>query len=336
MARYFVTGSTGFIGKELAVRLLKADNQVHILVRDKKKAEDLINVNTSVFEGNITDYTMVEKAMQGCSYVFHLAAHAKSFDEDPSVFDKININGTRNILEAALKNGILKVVFTSTAGTFDVTTDCEDANEQSQKPDEYFTDYTRTKREAEMLCDHYYKMGLNIVIVNPTRVFGHGLIGESNSITRILKLYCQGKWRIIPGSGNTYGNYVFVDDVVEGHLMAMAKGKPGDSYILGGENLTFNNLFASIKKASCRNYTLFHIPYPILWTGAAIMVAFARLFKRRPLISPAWVTRYLQHRRLTSKKAVEELGYRITPVEKGLKLTIKWLKDNELNDEKQP
>jgi len=328
MNKYFVSGGTGFIGIELIKKLIRSGNIVHLLVRDKNKTKIFNQSGITVFEGDITSYSEVDEAMQGCSHVFHLAAHAKPFAKDPAIFDRINIDGTRNILEAALKYGISKIVFTSTGGTFGTTSEFDDAFEESPKPETYFTDYARTKRVAEKICDEYIGKGLNIVTVYPTRVFGPGLLSESNGISKILKLYQKGKWRIIPGNGKTFGNYVYIDDVVNGHLQAMQKGKPGENYILGGENLTFDELFSIIKRISAKDYSLFHIPYPLLWALAAIMVSFARLFNRQPLISPGWVKRYLQHRRLSSLKATKELDYRITPVETGLSITLKWLNQN--------
>lgn len=333
MNKYFITGSTGFIGKELTKRLIKQGEHVHLLVRDRKKAEELIQPGVTIFTGDITNYSAVEEAIQGCSHVYHLAALAKPFSKDISAFDSINIDGTRNVLKAALKCGISKTVFTSTAGTFGTTSEFDDAIEESSKPETYFTDYARTKRVAEKLCDEYIGKGLNIVTVYPTRVFGPGLLSESNSISKILNLYQKGKWRIIPGNGKTFGNYVYIDDVINGHLQAMQKGKINEGYILGGENLTFAELFSTIKRVSGKNYELFHIPYPLLWMGSAIMVSFARLFNRQPLISPGWVKRYLQHRRLSSSKSIKDLDYRITPFETGLTRTLEWLNKNKTNHE---
>lgn len=335
MNKYFISGSTGFIGIELTKKLISEGNHLHLLVRDRKKIIEFNPANITVFEGDITVYDDVDNAMQGCNFVFHLAAHAKAFANDSSIFDHINIDGTRNILEAALKNKISKVVFTSTAGTFGTTSEFEDVTEESQKPEKYYTNYARTKRIAEKLCDDYISKGLNIVTVYPTRVFGPGLLSESNGISKILNLYKNGKWRVIPGNGKTYGNYVYIDDVVNGHMQAMLKGNSGSGYILGGENLTFDELFSAIQKVSQKKYKLFHISYPILWLASAIMVIIARIIKRQPLISPGWVKRYLQHRRLSSTKAINELGYRITPVESGLATTLKWLNNNEMHHGKQ-
>jgi NAD+-dependent farnesol dehydrogenase len=335
MNKYFVSGGTGFIGIELTKKLIGTGDHVHLLVRDKNKTKIFNQTGITVFEGDITSYSDVDEAMKGCSHVFHLAAHAKPFAKDPAIFDRINIDGTRNILEAALKYGITRVVFTSTAGTFGTTSEFDDVTEESEKPETYYTDYARTKRIAEKICDEYLGKGLNIITVYPTRVFGPGLLSESNGILKILKLYQKGKWRIIPGNGKTFGNYVYIDDVIYGHLLAMQKGKTNEGYILGGENLTFDELFSSIRRVSGKNYVLFHIPYPVLWMGSAIMVAFARLFNRQPLISPGWVKRYLQHRRLSSMKATNELDYQITPVQAGLVRTLEWLNQNEMKHGKQ-
>jgi farnesol dehydrogenase len=327
MERYFITGSTGFIGMELAKRLQNEGKSLHLLVRSLEKARGLQNPGTTIFQGDLTDSAAVSKAMYGCTHVFHLAAFAKPFASDPSVFIAINLDGTRHVLDAALKHGVKKVVFTSTAGTFGITSENEDADETSEKPTEYFTDYARTKRQAELLCNEYLKKGLSVVTLYPTRVFGPGIVNESNAVTKMLDLYQKGKWRIIPGNGKTFGNYVYVGDVVNGHIQAMEKGKSGEGYILGGENVTFDGLFRAMGEATGKKHVLFKIPYPILWFAALLLVGVAKLTGKPPLITPDWVRRYLQHRRLSAQKSINEIDYTITPLVKGFNITSSWLRN---------
>lgn len=325
MTRYFITGSTGLIGLALTRKLTESGCAMNLLVRSARKADSLVSDGISVFEGDVTDYTSVEKAMYGCTHVFHLAAFAKPYAKDPEIFDRVNVEGTRNVLEAALKNKIRKVVYTSTAGVFEITGPDDDANESSVKPEEYYTDYIRTKRAAEMVCGDYARKGLDIITTYPTRVFGPGIISDSNGIVRILKLYDKGRWRIIPGDGQTFGNYVYVGDVAGGLIKAMDHGKPGESYILGGENLSFNDLFQIMGAVTQKDYTLFHLPYPLLWTVTSLMVVVSRFLHKKVIISPGWVHRYLHHRRMSSQKALDEINYEITPVREGLKKTLEWL-----------
>lgn len=325
MERYFITGSTGLIGRALTELLSSHGKSLHLLVRSPSKLSFTNLEGVEVFQGDITDFDSVEKAIKGCSHVFHLAACATQFDKDPGVFDRVNVEGTRNVLLAAANNHIQKVVYTSTAGLFPVTSKTEDANEDSGKPVNFSTDYIRTKYLAEKVIQEFSEEGLPITTVYPTRVYGPGSLRESNSVTKILKLYSRGKWHLIPGDGQTYGNYVFLDDITQGLLHAMKSGKTGEGYILGGENVTFDELFRNIKEASGKKHILVHLPYPVLWTGAALLLIFSRLLGKPPLITPEWIRRYLEHRRLSSDKAIRELGYTITPLKEGLTKTMEWI-----------
>jgi NAD+-dependent farnesol dehydrogenase len=330
MEKYFITGSTGFIGMELTKQLIGEDAEVHLLVRDASKVDSLLAPGVTVFEGDITDYTSVERAMKGCTHVFHLAAHARSFSKDPNIFDRINVGGTRNVLEAAVANKIIKLVYTSTAGVFGTTGTSNDATETSIKPGTYFTDYVRTKRLAEALCNEYSRKGLHIVTVYPSRVYGPGIMNESNSVTRLLRLVSEGKWRIIPGSGKSFGNYVFIGDIISGLIGAMRYGRSSESYILGGVNVTFDELFATMNSVSGKNLRLYHIPYPLLLFASCLMVLIAWITNKKPLISPGWLKNYLKHHRISSEKAMAELDYQITPLFDGLKKTFDWLYQNQI------
>jgi len=322
---YLLTGSTGFIGNRLATELVKAGHRLHILVRSPEKAASLMSGDVTLFQGDITDFDSVEKAMKGCSGVFHLAALARVWSRNPELSYRINVEGTVNILEAALKNGVRRVVFTSTAGTIRPSGPSEDSTEESELPLSYLTEYERTKNEAEKRCLEYVQKGLDVVIVNPSRVYGPGLIGQSNSVTKIISLYNRGKWRIMPGDGTSYGNYVFIDDVVSGHMSAMENGIAGHRYILGGENVTFEQCFRILAEVSGRKNRLIKLPAPVMTVAAKALFLIAGLWRKDPLVTPAWVERYLQHRRLSSAKAEMLLGYKATPLHEGIKKTLIWL-----------
>lgn len=330
METILITGSTGFIGMELAKTLAARGHRLHLLVRSPEKAKSLLRDGVTLYRGDITDIDSLEAAMIGTTYVFHLAALAKQVSDDPADFEHINVEGTRNVLECALRHNIRKVVYTSTAGVFGTTGPDEEADENRKKPDSYTTEYERTKKISEEICMEYGTKGLDISLTYPTRVFGPGVITESNAVTKIISLYIRGKWRIIPGDGHTFGNYVFVEDVVNGLILAMENGGNGEGYILGGHNVTFNELFRAIRSCSEQKYRLIHIPYPILWLAGAVLMTVSKLTHTPPLITPAWVRRYLLHRRLSSAKAINDLGYRITPLNEGITRTIEWLKHQTL------
>ena len=324
--RILITGGTGFIGKELVLGLISNGYDIRLLARSADRAADIRLPASSIFVGDVTDFSSVKSAIKGCTHVFHLAAVAKPDVKDPGVFRRVNVEGTRNVLEAALQQGIKRVVFTSTAGIFPATGPDGDAVESGPRQESSQTDYITTKIEAETLCRDYVARGLDVVSVYPSRVFGPGVISTSNAVTKIIRLFLRGRWRMIPGNGKSMGNYVFIDDVVEGHMLAMQKGKSGEGYLLGGENVSFNEMFSILKEVSGKRYFLFRIPYPVMWFVAFLMMVHGKLFRRPAMISPAWVGRYLEHRCISSRKAMEELGYRITPLEKAFEKTIDWLR----------
>jgi len=163
------------------------------------------------------------------------------------------------------------------------------------------------------------------VIVNPTRVYGPGPLNVSNSVTKLIKQYTEGKWKFIPGDGMSTGNYVFVDDVINGHILAMERGLAGERYLLGGEDATYHELFDTIASIGGKRHKLYKMPLGVLLTFGKIQLFLAETFGRQPLITPGWVRKYLYKWSVSSAKAEKELGYRITPLNEGVRKTVDWL-----------
>ena len=327
--RYLVTGATGFIGNRLVEELLKLGNEVHVLARTEKKVSELYGDRVVFFEGVLLDLDVIQQAVHNCDVVFHLAAFANIWSKDKMLAYKTNVIGTKNILDAALQNKVKKVVFTSSAAVFPPSENGEEIDETAALPEKYMTDYETTKFQSEQLCMEYSKNGLDVVIVNPTRVFGHGLLNKSNSVTILIKKYIVGNWRIIPGTGSAIGNYVFIDDVVNGHIFAMQSGISGEKYILGGTNTSFNGFFEMISTVSKKNYRLFYLPFPIILAVSKLELFLAEKTGKKPLITPPWAKKYLQNRPVSSKKAMNDLSYTFTPLDDGIGKTIEWLKTEQ-------
>jgi len=325
----FITGATGYIGANLALRLAEAGERVHILCRSKSKASLLNHDNIRLFEGNILDKKSIENAMQASEYVYHLAAYVKVWAKNPQTYFEVNVQGTKNVLDAAIKLGVKKVVVTSTVGALGPSAKTP-VNEESIRKVDFFNEYESSKFIAEKKAYHYSRNGLDIVIVNPSRVYGPGLLSESNSVTKMIKLYIEGKWHLIPGNGKNIGNYVFIDDVINGHLLAMSKGRTGEKYILGGTNVSYNEFFDLLIKVSQKKYKLYKMPVSGMLAFARFQDTLANYFNRQPFITVGFTKRYLHDWSVSSQKAQDELGYEITPLEKGMAKTIKWLnKTNE-------
>lgn len=323
--KFFITGATGYIGQRLALTLAEAGHAVVALVRSPEKAKVLNHPNITFMEGTLEDTKALEKGTTGCYGIFHLAAFARVWAPDPATYEKVNVEGTENVLKAAIKNKVKKVVFTSTAGVFGPS-GAGPVTEETEREQPFFNEYEETKRTAEILCQEYARKGLlEVMIVNPSRVYGPGLGSESNAVTRMIKMYVRGSWRWIPGDGTGIGNYVYVDDVVQGHLLACEKGQSGEIYLLGGENATYTDFFMMLRRISGIRKRFIRLPISIMLFTSSLMVAWSKVSGRPPLITPKWVRKYLYNWEVSSQKAVNELGYSITPLEAGIARTIEWL-----------
>jgi len=324
MEKFLVTGATGFIGKNIALKLANSGYKVHALYRSLTKTAELIHPNISLFEGDILNIPGLERAMESCTGIFHLAAFAKAWSKDSGQFYKVNYTGTVNVLESAIKFKVNKIVFTSTAGVLGPS-DSESLDETTRRKTAFFFEYERTKWLAEEIIRDYVQNGLNVVIVNPSRVYGPGLLSDSNGLTKMIQSYCNGKWRLIPGNGRTIANYVYIDDVVNGHIQAYNKGQQGEKYILGGENISYNDFFNLLIKLSGKKFRLFKIPPLVLVLISTLMILITRITGKPPLITPGLVKKFLSNCSLSSEKARNDLGYNVTSLEAGITKTIRWL-----------
>ncbi len=323
--RVFVTGSTGFIGAALVRKLVSEGYDVVCLYRNPEKMKNILTEKVEPVKGDILDFNSLTEACRGCERLFHLAAFTGVWSRNRELIRRLNVEGTRNVMKAALQTGIRDIVFTSTAGVIGPSS-YSPANEETERTTGFFTLYEETKAEAENVIADYVKKGLNIRTVNPTRLYGPGELNAGNSVTRIIKMYLEGKWHFVIGDGNSTGNYVFIDDVVKGHLLAMEKGKAGERYLLGGENISYNGFFKLLEEITGIKNRLFRLPVSLSLAFAGTAVAFAYITGIEPFITPGHVRRYSYHWQVSSDKAIKELGYSLTPLRIGLEKTVDWLK----------
>lgn len=325
--KLFVSGATGFIGIQLVKRLVKEEHTVHALVRSESKAAMIRYPGVKLFKGDILDISSLEHAMEGCEGAFHLAAFAGVDAGDPETVFRYNVDGALNAVEAGGRQGVRRMVVTSTAGIIGPSDD-EAVNENSPAPSTFFTDYEESKYRLEKQLLERAAKDPEVVIVNPTRVFGPGYLSTSNFVTIMIKKYTEGSWRFIPGNGNSMGNYVFVEDVVTGHILAMEKGQPGERYLLGGENVTYNELFALVREASGVHKRLVKIPLEIMMMTAGTMKFLSKLTGRPPLIVPGLVRKFSRNWIVSSGKAARELGYQPLDARTGVQKTVEWIKNS--------
>lgn len=325
-----ITGATGYVGERLALHLAQAGHHIHALVRSPQKAAALLqHPHIKTFKGDLQDQASILAAMQGCEEVYHLAAYAKVWDKNPRAFYEMNVEATRHVLEAALFLGLRRVVCTSTAGVLGPSIGGKLVTEESRPQEALSTEYERTKAEAEEVAWEYAKKGLEVVVVNPTRVYGPGQFSESNAVTKLIKRYQEGKWKVLPGDGKRIGNYVYIEDVLQGHIAAMEKGKSGERYILGGSNASYQEFFDTIGLCIGRKYKLVPLPLWLMMGFAKIQLFLAEKFGRQPLITPPFIRKYLHDWSLSSEKAIKQLGYQITPLQEGIQKSLDWLQSQK-------
>ena len=324
----FITGATGFIGKKLAQRLASQGEVVHVLARDPKKAADLTHANIKVFKGDILEPESLAAAIKGCDQVYHVASFVDIWSKDPATPFVVNVEGTVNVLQACENEGVKKVVVTSTAGVFGPSHGPE-VDEDSVRRTDFFFRYETSKFMAEEKVQHFARKGMNVVIVNPTRVFGPGEMSKSNSWVMLIAMLVNKGITFIPGKGNKSGNYVFVDDVLEGHILAMEKGERGEKYILGGENATMNELLQMVREESGRKGVVIRMPLFILFSIAKLQDWKANIFKRPPLITTPFTKRYMVNWANSNKKAKEKLGFQPLSLREGIRKTVEWIRQME-------
>ena len=322
--KVLVTGATGFIGQNLTQYLFSKGYNLRVFCRSNSDTSVLSKFPVQIYHGDVLDMPSVERALDGCDFVFHLAGFAKNWSKDRQIYYDVNVKGTKNVLEASQKMDVKKVIFISTSMTLGPSKESPKAESEKRKID-FFCDYERSKSYAEDVVVCYARKGLPVVIVNPTRVFGPGLLTEGNSVTKMVLKYLKGRWRFTLADGSAIGNYVFIEDVIHGLWLALQRGKSGEKYILSGENLSLNTFFDTLANLSHKHFKMIHVPPWIVQAYAGFQSSLAKRFNSYPLITPDWVKVFCRDWAFSSKKAKSELGYTATPFRDALQKTIIWL-----------
>ena len=323
MNKIFITGATGYIGYQLAKKLASGGHSIHALIRRQSDVALFQNPNIKVFYGDITMPETIREAIKGCEYVYHVAAYAKLWAKDPSVFYEINVRGTSNVLREALQAGVKKLVYTSSTAVFGPSLNplvCE----KDPRMISFRNDYDLSKQLAEYLVKEHAQKGLFSVIVNPSRVYGPGLLSYSNAFCRMLLDCVKGKFVFVPGVKNVQANYAFIDDVVDGHIKAMRRGISGEKYILGGENITYEEVLRIVKN-EIKKIHLIPMSLTAMEVLGYIELIKNKLTGKEPLITPGAAKRYFLNSSFSCQKAIMQLGYSITPFAEGLKQTIDYI-----------
>ncbi|HKY32924.1 MAG TPA: NAD-dependent epimerase/dehydratase family protein [Candidatus Polarisedimenticolia bacterium] len=319
-----LTGGTGFLGGRVALRLLQAGHEVRVLVRPGPRRGGLPEGARPV-AGDVTDLEALTAAAGGCEAIVHAAALVKVWVPDPSAFDRINVGGLRNVLEAARRTGVRRVVHTSSFIALGPT-DGRVADETQVHPGGARNDYERTKAEADRVGRQAAEAGAPLVTVYPGVIYGAGRWTEGSLMTRTIRDFMRGKVPGYLGDGRGRVCLAFMDDVIEGHLLALERGRPGRGYILGGANASWRELYAVLARLTGAPEPTRRIPFWALSLAGRVLRWRAELTGAEPVLTDRVVAVYRHDWAYSSGRAEAELGYRVTPLEEGLRRTVEWLR----------
>jgi dihydroflavonol-4-reductase len=315
----FLTGGTGVVGRAVLARLLQEGRTVVALARSEKSERVLADLGAKVVRGDVTDRASLPPAMRGCEVVYHLAGYNATCLRDPSPLYKVNVGGSRNVLEAAAEAGVRRVVYTSSATTVGEPPGVV-GREDTPHRGWFLSHYERSKFEAEQLVMELAPaLGVELVSVNPTSVQGPGRAGGS---ARLLVAFLTGRLRFFV---STRFSLVDIDDCVTGHVLSETRGQPGERYLLSGACLELEEALALLARITGVERRPRSIPMPVA-SAAGLLGELAGLLARRPPLLCREVVRMIAHgHSYDGSKAERELGLRYTPIEETLRRTIDWL-----------
>ncbi|HEY9848316.1 MAG TPA: hopanoid-associated sugar epimerase [Leptolyngbyaceae cyanobacterium] len=319
----FVTGGTGFIGANLVRLLVEEGYQVKALVRADSRLDNLHNIDVELVKSDLNDPNL-SHLMTGCDVLFHVAAHYSLWQADKDLLYRHNVLGTRHILAAARQAGIDRTVYTSSVAAIGVK-EAGIADETYQSPvEKLIGDYKKSKYWAEQEAIKAAKTNQDIIIVNPSSPIGPLDIKPTPTgdiILRFLK-------KQMPFYLDTGLNFIDVRDVARGHLLALEKGKTGERYILGNQNLTLKEILDKLAKITGipapKNTVPAWLPLSVAWIDEKILAPLGKT----PSVPLDGVRMSTQKMYYDPSKAVKELGLPQTPIETALKDAVDWVKKN--------
>lgn len=322
----FVTGATGFVGSHVARTLAEQGADLRLLVRKNSDLRNIAGLNADQVIGDLRDPASIEVAMSGCDVVFHVAADYRLWVRDPDEMYRSNVEGTRGLLDAARKNGVRRTVITSSVATMGFTSNGHPADEDSPVSlDNMIGPYKRSKFMAEELALAAGRGGMDVVVVNPTTPVGAQDI-KPTPTGRIVVDFLKKKF---PAYVDTGLNLVDVGVCARGHITALEKGRSGERYILGGENLTLKQILDKLAAITGLPSPKVKVPYLVaLAAGVVDEVVTGRILGKEPRATIDAVRMGRKKMFVSTGKAERELGWKTVPVDQALKRAVDWFQAN--------
>jgi dihydroflavonol-4-reductase len=320
-----VTGATGFVGSAVARALLGRGRRVRVLARPNSDRRNLQGLSVEIAEGAMEDPRSLARAIAGCRYVYHIAADYRIWVPNPEPMFRANVEGTRDLLTAALEAGVDRVVYTSSVATLGLMPGGSADEESPSSIDDMIGPYKQSKFAAEEVVRELAReRELPVVIVNPSTPVGPGDI-KPTPTGRLIVEAARGK---MPAFVDTGLNIVHVDDVAKGHLAAAEQGRIGERYILGGENMALAEILAEVAQAAGRRPPWLRVPHNVLLPVAFGAELTARITGREPFVTLDGVRMSRKKMYFSSEKASRELGYTPRPARGAIADAVGWFKAN--------
>jgi dihydroflavonol-4-reductase len=322
----FITGATGFLGSHVARVLAEQGADLRLLVRPSSDLRNLQGLNAETASGDLRDPASLEAAMAGCDTVFHVAADYRLWVLDPEQMYQSNVEGTRAVLAAARKNGVRNVVYTSSVATIGFTANGHPADEDSPVSlSDMIGHYKRSKFMAEQVALEAGRVGMRVVVVNPTTPVGEQDV-KPTPTGRIVVDFMKRKF---PAYVETGLNLVDATECARGHVAALEKGKSGERYILGGQNLTLKQILDQLATITALPSPKIKLPYIFAFAAGVVDETITgRMLNREPRATIDTVRMGRKKMFASSNKAERELGWKIVPVEGALRRAVEWFRAN--------
>jgi dihydroflavonol-4-reductase len=317
MKPVLVTGASGFLGWHVARLLGERGYAVRALVRAGSRVQEL---DVECVTGDLRAAASLDRAAAGCGLVFHVAADYRLWARHPEDLYRSNVDGTRNLLQAARNAGVERVVYTSTVGCIGIPHGGIGNEDTAVSLEDMVGDYKRSKFLAEQVALEFARGGLPVVIVNPTAPIGDHDV-KPTPTGKIVADFLRGG---MPAFIDTGLNVVDVRDVAAGHLLACERGRAGERYILGSENLTLAEIFGKLAKITGRQAPTLRLPYVVAWCAGACSTAWAEVTGMPPRVPLNGVRMAKKKMWVTDEKARRELGWKPGPAETALARAVEW------------